>query len=196
MSKFLGKKTNNSNYLAKSKIRESVLSHHQDVSSVCELFCGDGQMYKRVWVKADKYIGIDIKGFNDERDTVKSDCLTYVKENDITGYNIFDIDAYGSPYGVLNEILKQDIKSNLVSFIITDGIAIDLRMGKLCGDIQKLLGINSKIIKNAHKMHLHIIKRVIAECENRLNGVVIDSLILKGKTGAGMKYYHFTIKRA
>ena len=57
MSKFNGVKTNNAKTSVKKDIREIILSKIEK-PSVLEVFCGAGAMYKDVWNKADKYLGI------------------------------------------------------------------------------------------------------------------------------------------
>ena len=148
MSKFRGVKTNNSFFYAKCELRKNALKKHKN-AKVIEFFCGSGVMYNAVYRNVETYKGIDIEKFNDDRDTVKSDCLSFVKNNDVSSFNVFDIDAYGSPYEVLSEIVNQKPVNDILTFIITDGIAMDLRMGRVCKGARELSGINKHVLKKS-----------------------------------------------
>jgi len=196
MSKFKGKKTKNAPTNAKEKIRTSVLDYIQE-PSVLELFCGSGVMYSKVWYKCNSYIGVDIEPQNDHRMTVSCDAFEYAKSANIEGINVFDIDAFGSPYKCLLAIIKRLKKANIenrIAFCITDGIEIDMRMSNIQYEMAELAGVSVKKVKNAHLIHDRLIKLIISNIANILDSVVVSAVMSKGNTGAGMRYYSFVIE--
>lgn len=192
MSKFRGKKTNNAKTTAKTDLRLSVL-HAIDNPCVLEVFCGSGEMYNAVWRHAQKYTGIDkVKQF-DERQTICGDARKALRIIDLSEYNIFDIDAYGSPYDVLDDILTLGELKKPVGFCITDGIDMDLKLGRVCKGLRKFIGYEHNIAKRANNLHDQFIKMVCDNVAERLDGQVQNFMLATGKTGAAMKYYSFVI---
>ena len=192
MSKFRGVKTNNAKTAAKKMIRESVISKIGALP-VLEVFCGNGEMYGSVWNKCESYTGIDIVKYFDERNTICGDAVKAVTSIDLSAYSIFDIDAYGSPYTILDIITSRIQTGKEYGFIITDGTQMDLKLGRICKGIRSLSRIDFHIAKRAHKIHDDIISDIIETLEARLKGKVKNFIIANGKTGAAMKYYAFTI---
>lgn len=196
MSKFKGKKTNNAKTDAKKKIRLKILNSISS-PSVLEVYCGSGDMYYDVWSKADNYLGIDKNKYFDKRATICGDAIKAVSTIDLSEFNIFDIDAYGSPYDVLKIIMQRIPKNkNKYGFVITDGISMDLRLGRICKGVRYFTGIDFHVAKRAAILHDEFIKDTISYIERELNGVSSDFIIANGRTGAAMKYYAFTISCA
>lgn len=195
MSKFKGVKTNNAKTSAKRTIREQVLNEIKK-PSVLEVFCGAGEMYNDVWHKADNYTGIDkVKQF-DDRHTICGDARKALRVVDLEQYNIFDIDAYGSPYEVLLDILPRVSRNfDRVGFVLTDGIAMDLKLGRISKGIRSLTGINGHIAKRAHVIHDDLIAKVIDRVCRDLGCKRHMVKMATGKTGSQMKYYGFVVTR-
>ena len=194
MSKFKGKKTDNGPKLAKKLLREIAIAGI-DYPSVLEFFCGAGESFRAVWHKAQKYTGVDLKAFNDDRHTICGDVIDVAKTIDVDKYNIFDLDAYGSPYTVLDILSKRIKNYDKIAFVITDGICIDLRMGNVCSGVQSLTGLKNRRLRRANVLHYEIIKKIIITVAQRLDGVASGFKIATGVTGAKVKYYVFFIER-
>jgi len=195
MSKFKGVKTNNAKTDAKQKLRESVFLNMKN-SNVLEVYCGSGEMYNAVWYKAEKYTGIDKVKFFDKRHTICGDAEKAIRLVDINDYNIFDIDAYGSPYEILDYIVgKIDLKNKKIGFVVTDGVNIDLKLGRVCKGLRRFIGYDFHIAKRANVLHDDFIKIVIDKIAEKLKGKVENLLIAQGVTGAAMRYYSFVINR-
>ena len=195
MSKFKGKKTNNAKTDAKKKIRKKILSLISD-PSVLEVYCGAGDMYWDVWHEAQSYLGIDKLKFFDKRRTICGDAVKAVSSIDLSEFNIFDIDAYGSPYDVLKIIIERIPRcKKQYGFVITDGISMDLRLGRICKGVRHFTGIDFHVAKRAAILHDEFIKDTIRYIEKELNGVAGDFVIANGITGAAMKYYAFVVTK-
>jgi hypothetical protein len=194
MSKFKGKKTNNAKIDAKIELRQLIDCKEL---SVLECFCGSGEMFNAVWKDAFHYEGIDIKKQDDLRITHQGDCALMLKKLNLEKFNVFDIDAYGSPYECLQiivEKIKKQEKSKKYHFFITDGIEIDLRMGKIENFFGLLAGLNAKKLNNAHLLHDYFIEKIIKNLCLDMGAELMNSKIAKGKTGSGMRYFYFLIK--
>lgn len=199
MSKFKGVKTDNAKITAKHALRSGAVSMlASQKTHVLEVFCGKGEMYEAVWSECNSYLGIDKRKFQDKRAVLIGDAMSALLQVNCSEYNIFDIDAYGSPYECLAEIVKQLEQKNKhkrIAFCITDGVQMDLRMGNITLSMACLSGINVKKISRAHKLHDVIIARIIDHIASRLHCNVIDKKIAIGATGSGMRYYSFVIEK-
>jgi hypothetical protein len=196
MSKFNGVKTNNAKTNAKKEIRSHVLSSIGENAHVLEVFCGAGEMYEHVWKKASGYLGIDKVKFFDQRNTICGDALKAVTKIDVDDFTIFDIDAYGSPYEILIALLPKISRSHKkIGFVITDGIAMDLKLGRISKGIRKLVEIDFHIAKRAHIIHDDLIAKVIKRVSQDLQGSPTGIKIANGKKGSAMKYYCFIVER-
>jgi nitrate reductase beta subunit len=190
MGSFFGISTNNTNNLSKEKIRQNIFDLFENKKNVLEIFCGSGEMYRKVWKNADKYTGIDIIEQNDERHTICGDSMEVLKKIDINEYNIFDIDSYGGPYEELNYILNNiNTKQKEIAFVLTDGSHINLALGHINSGYRKILGIKSKRLTNAHLLHDMFIKKILEKIKSTFNPVETKFYITTGKTGACVKYY-------
>lgn len=193
MSHFRGVKTNNAKITAKQELRKI---DDIDNLAVLDIYCGAGEMYNAVWKSAKYYEGIDIKKFDDGRKLHVGDAPQVLKSIDIDKFDVFDIDAYGSPYECLSIIISKIMTKKQRHFVITDGIEIDLRMGNVEQFFGLLSGITALKINNIHKIHDHLIIMILRNIEKKLNTKVSNFSIAKGKTGSGMRYYRFTINDA
>lgn len=195
MSKFKGVKTNNAKTNAKQKLRESIFDNIKDCS-VLEVYCGSGEMYKAVWCKAQKYTGIDKVKYFDERHTICGDAEKAIRLVDVNAYNVFDVDAYGSPYEILDFIVKKiDQTHKKIGFVITDGVNMDLKLGRVCKGLRYFVGYDFHIAKRANVLHDDFIKIVIDKIADTLKGNIQNLLIAQGVTGSSMRYYSFVVSR-
>jgi len=192
MSKFRGVKTNNAKISAKKDIREFVMSQIAK-QSVLEVFSGLGEMYDSVWHKADDYQGIDKVKVFDSRDTLCGDAHKLIRRADVQRFNIFDIDAYGSPYEILDYITQTIRPCGDVAFVLTDGTNMDLKLGRVCKGIRNFVGIENHILKRASVIHEDIIGMIAKEIARRLKMRIMSMRIAKGKTGSSMRYWAITL---
>lgn len=195
MSKFRGVKTNNAKTNAKKELRQSVFSEIKN-QKVLEVFCGSGEMYHAVWKYAEMYTGIDKVKFFDERHTICGDAEKAIRLVNVNDYNIFDIDAYGSPYEILNYIIdKIDDSNRKIGFVITDGINMDLKLGRVCLGLRRFVDYDHHIAKRAHILHDEFIKIVLERIKERLKGNISSFKIAHGNKGSNMRYYSFIVNR-
>lgn len=195
MSKFNGIKTDNAKNTSKINIRKMVLDKF-DKSHVFDAFYGEGAMYDDVWYKADSHVGCDLRKIFTKKTKIHcGNNLKFIKANSMKRFNIFDLDAYGSPYEQMDEIIKKIQHNNIekTAFCITDGVQMDLRMGRICKGLRVMTEINTSRVTSIYKEHDNLIKLVILNTARRLNKSVVFSKIAKGVTGSGMRYYAFIL---
>lgn len=198
MSKFNGVKTNNAKNKSKVTIRQIAFDSVNE-KNVLDVFCGSGEMFNSVWKNAQIYQGIDNKITTHNKNVLIGDYLDCLRTIRVSDFSIFDIDAYGSPYKALNYIIDSlkscGIKFEKIAFVITDGIEIDMRMGNFESAFAKLANINLRHIKGANNLHDFFIKKLISNIAKETNTKIISTAFTKGITGAGMRYYTFTLMR-
>lgn len=133
-------KIDNSNEAGKIALRRKFIP---DNAAVLDCFCGTGKMYQGAYKNAHRYIGLDNTKVHDENTCFIVDNLRYVKNNDISGFNVFDLDAYGCPRILLYTILGKCIQDDL-TFFITDGLA---ERYKMSGDMPRFVRALEKVGK-------------------------------------------------
>lgn len=112
---------------------------------VLDVFCGLGEMYRRVWHQADSYVGIDLEwSADDERRRFVGSNLRVLRAIDLANYNVFDFDAFGSPWE--QAIIVADRRHWPIgergAIVVTDGSGMRLKMGGVPSAMSELLGIS------------------------------------------------------
>src|SRR5262252_2796473 len=82
---------------AKIEIRRNLLAAIKP-ARVFDAFAGAGELHDAVWCEAAEYVGCDEKWFRDHRLMYVADNRRVLRAVDLTAFNIFDLDAYGSPW--------------------------------------------------------------------------------------------------
>jgi hypothetical protein len=128
---------------AKLDLRRRVLAEVSP-AHVLDAFCGRGEMYRAVWKGAAAYAGCD------ERPWEPTDPPRYVADNlrllralDLSPFNVFDLDAYGSPWEQAELVLHRRRwgKGEVGALILTDGSARFLRLGNVPHALARLTGV-------------------------------------------------------
>lgn len=129
---------------AKVSLRAWVLENiGKEKASVFDAFAGSGVMFRSVWAEAASYCGCDEKFFRDRRPAFVADNLRVLRVINLSRFNIFDLDAYGSPWSqawiiaTRRGILKQGEK---IGFVTTDGGRMKSKMGTPPFDFAFLTG--------------------------------------------------------
>lgn len=137
-------KTDNANaaYGAKLELRRNVLGLVKP-ASVLECFCGHGKMWRGVWTQADRYVGCDEQQI-EPQDPPRFWCdnLTLLRSLDLGQFNVFDFDAYGSPWSqmVVLAARRKWAAGERGAVVLTDGGNMNSRYGCRCAGLQDLLG--------------------------------------------------------
>lgn len=127
------KQKDNSMLSAKVQLRKRNLPKG---AMVCDLFCGSGKIYDRVYKgKVDGYIGVDHEKVHSPELCRLGDNVVFVQKTDLSQFNVFDLDDYGTPWKLMYLICRDKPVGGMTMFV-TDGL--------VCR--QKMTGIVSKFV--------------------------------------------------
>ncbi len=175
---------------AKITIRRNVLDViGADRAQVFDAYAGDGHMYRGVWSSAAGYIGCDLKFYSDDRKAFVADNRRVLRTIDLAPFNLFDLDAYGSPWEQLCIIAARRRLAAGESFglVLTEGDGLKLKMGGMPIALSQLAGVRDKMPGLATAQS-DIINRAIARIATMMGGTVTRRWEAVGKTGSAMRY--------
>lgn len=136
-------KTDNSDEAMDAKVamRKACIDWVGD-ASVLDLFCGDGEMRRRAWTDC-RYVGCDKKMWRiGDHPRFVCDNTVLLRHIDITGFNVFDVDAYGSPWTQMHIISarRRWAAGERGAVVITDGTSMRTRFGSQPRDMAVVAG--------------------------------------------------------
>jgi len=139
--KTLGIKNDNSDRGEKIVIRKRLLESLTE-PHVLECFAGSGKIHAECY-KDVPYLGLDLKPINDGRNLLAVDNRKFLRMTDLSTWNLFDLDAYGSPWHQFLIVLKRRIvqPGETIAFALTDGLAFKMRMSDLPHGMKPYIGI-------------------------------------------------------
>lgn len=143
-------KTNNDQAMLSAKIAlrlESVNLLDKDEINVLECFAGDGVLWAGVRSLSKKKINIlpiDIKKYNNT--TLIGDNLKFLKEMDLTGFDIIDLDSYGSPSKQLSILAKKEYNG------IIHCTFIQTMMGAIGFDVLSAYGYSKEMVSKCRTL--------------------------------------------
>lgn len=127
---------------AKVSLRRRVLER-MEPTRVLDAFCGNGAMYDAVWREAAEYTGIDERyEWPDARRRYVGDNRRILRAIDLGRFNIFDFDAYGSPWEQMLILAerRQWAPGERGAIVLTDGSSMKTRYGRLGRALATLVG--------------------------------------------------------
>jgi hypothetical protein len=117
---------------AKVIIRDNVLAAVPTVR-VFDAYCGPvGEMHARVWRKAADYVGVDTAWRREDvRRRYVADAALVMRAVDLSHWNVFDIDAFGSPWdlAIILAARRRWAPGELGALVLTDGSDGKMRFG-------------------------------------------------------------------
>lgn len=119
---------------AKVTVRENVLGViGADRASVFDAYAGEGRMHAAVWHKASHYIGCDKDWFpqDDRVCFAKFDNRRVLRGIDLGQFNIFDLDAHGSPWEQfwIIAVRRPVAPGEQLAICMTEGTGLKMNMG-------------------------------------------------------------------
>lgn len=136
---------NVSAHRAKVQIRRAVLEHVKP-ARVFDAFCGEGVMFREVWKDAAEYIGCDQRDWSPQ-ETIRrfvADNQRVLRCIELDRFNIFDLDAFGSPWeqALIIAARRRWKAGERGGLVVTDGDL--LRMGIHAHGTRQLLGLQMR----------------------------------------------------
>lgn len=191
-------KSNNTAAAGKAKVtlRRNVLTAiGAERAHVFDAYAGDGQQYRAVWHEAASYVGCDLEFFPDERLAFKCDNRRVLRTLDLAAFNIFDLDAYGSPWEQLYLIAvrRRMTAGERVGFVLTEGQGMKLKMGGMSLALSLLAGIHH-YLPGLGSAQNELIERALQRVGSMIGGTVIHRWEAAGKSGSAMRYIGLVIE--
>jgi len=192
-------KTDNAPTATKSKIhlRQLVLDRiGRERAAVFDAFAGEGHMHKAVWHQAARYLGCDQRFFPDARTCFVADNLRVLRAIDLRPWNIFDLDAYGSPWEQLNIIAHRRGRldpGETVGLVLTDGHNLTMKMGGMSQGLAELARVRQRAV-GLHRMQDQINTRAVNRVAELLGGRVTGRWEARGKLASQMIYTAIVIE--
>lgn len=143
---------------------------------VLDCFAAGGMLWERAYDKTPHYLGIDLQQFDDARRMIVCDSRRFLRHADakLEQFDLFDLDAYGSPMEHLALIchrLRVE-KGRQVGFALTDGLHFASKMSGLPVGMLKYIG-----------MARHKPSRV----QNDYRDDIADAFVAKAVESAGLR---------
>jgi SAM-dependent methyltransferase len=193
MSKWESK--DNSETIQKAAIRKYLIANN---SKVLDLFCGNGIMYELAYKDNPKvidYIGVDKNKIHDEKLCYLQDNMQFIQKNNISEYNVFDLDAYGCPWKLLFHIMLKNPKKEVV-FFLTDGLTTRMKMSNYATD---LIAATEKIPKGfkphgIYRFYVDIFKTMLLRVEEKTGYKTTEAKYFNNNKGT-VYYWYLKFKK-
>lgn len=135
----------------KAQLRRDVMADLREQGAeevrVFDAFCGPvGEMFAHAWHEADAYVGCDEDYvFPDLRHRYVGDNRRVMRAIDLSAFNVFDLDAYGSPWEqmVILAARRSWSKGELGAVVLTDSTHAKMNLGGIPKALAFLCGLES-----------------------------------------------------
>ncbi len=160
-----------------------------DKARVFDAFAGEGEMFRAVWSSAAAYAGCDLMWYRDDRLAFVADNRRVLRAIDLAPFNVFDLDAHGSPWeqAMIVAARRPLSKGERVGIVLTDGSGLGIKMGNLPGALAKLTGMRGRP-SGLNRSHDELIGKALWAVARRMGAEPVKRWQAKGKTGASVVY--------
>lgn len=138
------KQTDNSFFKQKIKLRKLVIELIQGDVFLLDCYAGTGKLWSQIKHQSKKinYIGIEKeKRKNKSLSVMEGDNLKYLKNLDLSLFNLIDLDAYGIPFEQIETIMNSNFSGYIVVTYIWKA------QGRLHNSMLEKLGYNQNMIE-------------------------------------------------
>lgn len=156
---------------------------------VLECFAGEGKIYQDCY-QGLPYLGLDKKDIRDGRKIITTDNRKFLRSADLSPYNFFDLDAYGSPWHQFLIILQRRkfVSGETIAFALTEGLDFKMRMSGLPTGMLKYVGLKKGMrIPNLHN-HGDFIRTLFITNACKKHGLKIQTAYLATNQRKNMRY--------
>jgi hypothetical protein len=179
----------------KIAMRLSLLAEIAD-PSVLECFAGEGKIYHACY-RNYPCVGLDLKAIADGRTIIHIDNRRFLRSADLSRFNVFDLDAYGSPWHQWLIILKRRVVApgEQIAVFLTDGLDFKMRMSSLPDGLRPYLAIPPGMnVPFLNKHHDFINARIVDRSTRAAGLQIVRALVARNPRG-NMRYYALIIKK-
>ena len=176
-------KKENSTIGPKVKVRNHCLNAlGSSKPMILDVFCAHGEMWINAYHRTPHYLGLDLKQFDDERRTVVCNNARYLRcDGNLSRFDVFDLDAYGSPALQLATICQRigPLKKP-VAVAITEGCGYAAAMNSLPVGLLAYLGLKKQRGTSFEKDNRkELIKLLVQRSADACRAVVKDFMFLE-----------------
>lgn len=144
----------------KLELRRWVL---QEISPahVFDAYCGPGEMWRGAWKDAASYVGCDECEWSVATPFSRfvGDTVAVMRAVRLEDYNVFDIDAFGCPFGAAMALARRKWRrQEMCAVVFTDGSSIKTRFGQLPAAQLELGGVPMRGKGNVKQRHQWMVR--------------------------------------
>lgn len=142
---------------------------------VFDAFAGGGKMFREVWHAAQAYTGCDLRWYRDARSVFVARNERVLRAIDLGDFNIFDLDAYGSPWLQVQIIAarRRLTAGERIGLVLTDGSGLKLKMGQCPTALASLSMMRTATVPGINRMHDTLITKALAEVCRRMKATIV-----------------------
>jgi hypothetical protein len=183
---------------AKIQIRNSVLEAIGATDAhVFDAFAGTGVMYREVWHQAASCVGCELEGFypEDPRECYVADNCRVMRCIDLSPFNVFDFDAYGSPWEqvYLMAVRRRVAPGERIGMVLTEGQGMKLNMGGMSNALSVIGGVRQHL-PGMGAAQQHIVDRAIIRCSEMMNTTIERHWQAISKHSSTVRYIGLVMK--
>lgn len=189
------KPTDNTDRGEKIVIRKRLLAALPS-PNVLECFAGSGKIHAECY-RDIPYLGLDLKPIRDGRNLLAVDNRKFLRMSDLSAWNFFDLDAYGSPWHQFLIVLKRRIvhPGDSIAMALTDGLAFKMRMSDLPHGMKPYLGIPFRMKIPCLARHQEYITRLFVARAVKAAGLTVTMSLQAENPRGNMKYYGLVLTK-
>lgn len=138
-------------------------------------FAGSGAMYRAAWHQAAAYTGCDLRHFGGDRRAFVGDNCRVLRAIDLAAFNVFDLDAYGSPWRQATIIAARRTLApgERVGFVFTDGAPMRARFGAIETSLAAMAGVEPNLTGMSLQWRT-LTARAVTKLAKRMGGAVVE----------------------
>lgn len=160
---------------------------------ILDCFAAAGVMWRKAYDSTSRYLGLDLKPFDDSRRLIQCDSRRYLRhaETDLSKFDLFDLDAFGSPLEHLALVCHRLTvpKGKRVGFALTDGTAFNTKMNAVNRGLLDYAGIVLHRHSGVQYDYRDHIFQMVVDKALKIAGLrVVAAREAKKASGAGMRY--------
>jgi len=157
---------------------------------VFDAYAGPGAMYSGAWCHAKQYVGCDKEFYNDSRLMYCADSARVMRAIDLSAFNVFDFDAFGSPYelALILAARRKVFTDEVIGIVLTDGTSLTINFNSVPTAVIELAGLSGRNLSGAGANADFIFERMIRGLARRMGCSVEKRWEARGKTGQQMRY--------
>ena len=180
----------------KIDIRLRILAGLITPPHVLECFAGEGKLYAACYKGMD-CLGLDKKKITDGRNMLNIDNLKFLRSADLSRFNVFDLDAYGSPWYQFLIILKRRgfASGEHIAIFLTDGLQFKAAMGDLPHGLKPYCGIPEKMNVPCLARHMDYIRSLVVTNACKEANLEIKTALIGQNPRGNMTYIGLLLKK-